>query len=398
MKNDNKLTEIYNLLGISGKKNIRELIEDKKEELRISSNRQLSQVLGINKDTLHRIITGEGKKVDLISIIKISNFLDLKVEETIQVYISTLKKESISEIEKNRKANFILKNFDIEVLYKIGFIKSKTDFEAMEKRILSFFKIDSIFDYEDAVAYPLFSKSKRSSDEIMNTFWIKAAYMQFEEINNPNEYDAYELKRTVTKIRPYTRLEERGLLTVIKALYMLGVTVVIQKYISKTSVKGATFVIDGKPCIVLTDIFGRYDLLWFTLLHELCHVLFDFEELERKSYHLSGVSDLLLLNEERANKFSREILFPQERMNFIKPNINNSFLVSQYAEKNNVHPSIIYGFYIFDHPKKNEQLYRKFSRFLLKSDKAIDSLKTNMWEADESPADQARRIIEKISN
>lgn len=398
MKEDYQMKEIYNLLGISNHKSIKELIEDKKEELKISSDRQLSKVLGINKDTLNRIITGESKKVDIISIIKISNFLDLKIEDTIQVYVSTLKTESISEIEDNRKANFILRNFDIERLYKLGFLKTKTNFKEIEKRIINFFEIDNIFDYNNSVAFPLFSKTKRSADEVMNTFWIKAAYLQFEAINNPNEFDHQELKKIVTKIRPYTRLVDNGLITVIKALYSLGVTVIVQKYVSKTAVKGATFIVDNKPCIVLTDQYERYDLMWFTLLHEICHVLFDFEELSRKSYHLSGASDLLLLNEERANKFAREILFPEERMNFLKPNIFNSFLVSQYAEQNNVHPSIIYGFYLYDHPEESSVLYKKFNRFLIKSEIAIRSIKTNLWDTDESPGDQARKIIEKISN
>lgn len=398
MKEDYQMKEIYNLLGINNHKTIKELIEDKKEELKISSDRQLSKVLGINKDTLNRIITGESKKVDIISIIKISNFLDLKIEDTIQVYVSTLKTESISEIEDNRKANFILRNFDIERLYKLGFLKTKTNFEEIEKRILNFFKIDNIFDYNNSVAYPLFSKTKMSADEVMNTFWIKAAYLQFEAINNPNEFDPEELKKIVTKIRPYTRLVDNGLITVIKALYSLGVTVIVQKYVSKTAVKGATFIVDNKPCIILTDQYERYDLMWFTLLHEICHVLFDFDELSRKSYHLSGASDLLLLNEERANKFAREILFPEERMNFLKPNIFNPFLVSQYAEQNNVHPSIIYGFYLHDHPQESSVLYKKFNRFLIKSEMAVRSLKTNLWDTNESPADQARKIIEKISN
>ena len=398
MKKDRQLQEIYSLLGINDQKNIKQLIEEKKEELKITSDRQLSKVLGINKDTYLRIVNGESKKVDLISIIKISSFLELELEETIQVYVSTLKAESITEIERTRKANFILKNFDIELLNKIGFIRTKTDFEAIEERILSFFKIKHLFDYEDAVAYPLFSKMKRSSEERMNILWIKAAYLQFEELNNPNEYNSQELKKAVTKIRPYTRLEEKGLATVIKALYMLGVTVVIQKYVSKTSVKGASFVVDGKPCIILTDIYGRYDLLWFTLLHELCHIIFDFEELETQSYHLSGAAELLDLNEERANRFAREILFPSERMNFIAPNIHNPFLVSQYAEQNNIHTSIIYGFYLYDHPEERNKLYKKFNRYLIKSDRAVEMLRINIWDSEVNPAENARKIIEKLLN
>lgn len=299
-------------MGINNQKSLKDLIEDKKEQLNISSGRQLSILIGINKDTLNRILTGESKKVDLISIIKISNFLDLRIEDTVKVYVSSLKAESISEIEDNRKANFIIRNFDLDGLKKIGFIKNKTNFKTIEERVLKFFGIDNIFDYNSFVAYPLFSKGKRSSKDLMNNFWLKSAYQHLERIDNPNDFDYEEFQKLIPKIRPYSRLESKGLLTVIRALYIVGVTVIVQKYVSKTSVKGATFIVNGKPCIVLTDYYARYDLLWFTLFHELCHVYYDIEDLERNNYHQSGYPDALLLNEDRANHFARTMLFSGE--------------------------------------------------------------------------------------
>ena len=397
MYKDADISSIYDLLGISNHKTVKDLIEEKKEQLNISSDRQLSQLMGINKDTLSRIISGESKKVDLISIIKISNFLDLKIEDTVKVYVSSLKPESISEIEGNRKANFIVRNFDLDGLKKIGFIKSKTDFKAIEERIINFFRIDTIFDYNNMVAYPLFSKSKRSSNDFMNDFWIKSAFENLDSINNKNEFDFDEFKKLIPKIRPYSRLETNGLLTVIKALYIVGITVIVQKYVSKTSVKGATFMVNGKPCIVLTDYYGRYDLLWFTLFHEICHIYYDLDDLKRNMYHQSGYPDALLLNEERANRFAREMLFSDEKMNFVKPSINNHHIVSEYSKQNNVHPSIIYGFYLYDNPSKRSNLYPKFNKHLISSESAIKIVKMNIWTAAD-PREEVKRIMEEISN
>lgn len=397
MYRDADISEIYSLLGISNQKGLKDLIEEKKDELNISSDRQLSQLMGINKDTFNRILNGESKKVDLISIIKISNFLDLRIEDTVKVYVSSLKTESISEIEDNRKANFIVRNFDLDSLKKIGFIKSKTDFKAIESRIVNFFRIPSIFDYNTYVASPLFSKGKRADSDLMNNFWLKSAYQNLEDINNPNDFDIEELKKILPKIRPYTRIERNGLLTVIRALYIVGVTVIVQKYVTKTSIKGATLLVNDKPCIVLTDYYGKYDMLWFTLFHELCHILYDMEDLKKNRYHLSGSPDLLLLNEDRANHFARTMLFSDEKMSFIKPNIKNAFVVSEYAKENNVHPSIIYGFYLHDNPEKRKTLYPKFSRFLINSDVAIKQVKVNSWISEE-PLEEIKKIKEIISN
>lgn len=397
MSEDANLNYIYDFLGINNQRNLNLVIQKKKEELSISSDNQLATLLGINIDTLNRILNGDNKKVDIISFIKISHFLELNIEETVKIYVATLKPEAIADIENTKVANFIIKNFNLDGLKSIGFIKNKTDFKYIEKRILTFFEIDSIFDYKDLVAYPLFSKSKRSSNDLMNEFWIKSAYNQLEKINNPNDFDFNDFKKLIPKIRPYTRLETNGLLTVIRALYVVGVTVIIQKYVSKTSVKGATFIVNGKPCIILTDIYGRYDLLWFTLFHELCHICYDLDELKSSNYHLTGAADILLLNEDRANLFARTMLFGEEKMNYIKPNIDNHFIVSSYAEEHGVHPSIIYGFYLYDQPKsKQQKLYGKFNKYLTTSENALKTLKTNVITA-ENPKEEIRIIIEKIS-
>ena len=397
MYKDDDISAIYDLLGISDQKTLKDLIEDKKESLNISSDRQLSSLVGINKDTLSRIINGDSKKVDLISIIKISNFLDLKIEDTVKVYVSSLKPESISEIEDNRKANYIARNFDLDGLKNMGFIKSKTDFKAIEERITKFFKIPSIFDYDTYVAQPLFNKGKRSDHDLMNKFWVKSAYSNLEEINNPNEFDAEELKKLVPKIRPYSRLEKNGLLTVVRALYIVGVTVIVQKHVPKTSVKGATFIVNDKPCIIITDYYDRYDLLWFTLFHEICHILYDMEDLKRNRYHLTGYSDLLLLNEDRANHFARTMLFADEKMDFILPNIGNPFVVSKCAEDNSVHESIIYGFYLYDKGDKSRSLYPKFKKHLISSEIATKPIKMNAWTT-EDPTEEIKKIVELISN
>jgi HTH-type transcriptional regulator/antitoxin HigA len=315
---------------------------------------------------------------------------------TVNFYISNLKPEALTEIEETKKANFIVKNFDLVGLKKIGFIKTKTDFKYIEERILDFFDLKSIFDYNNSLVFPLFSKSKRSSNDLMNIFWIKSAYIQLEKINNPNEFNFEDFKKIIPKIRPYSRLESIGFQTVVRALYVVGV--IVQKYVSKTSVKGATFIVNDKPCIIITDYYGKYDMMWFTLFHELCHVYYDLEELKINRYHLSGESDLLLLNEDRANLFARAMLFSDEKLNYIESNINNHNVVSMYAEEHGVHPSIIYGFYIHDQDESIKgKLYRRFNKHLISSEVALKPLKTNIWTS-ESPKEEIKQIIQKISN
>lgn len=390
------ISELYDILGIQHQKNLVDLIEEKKALLNIKTNLHLASILNINKDTLARILKYEDYKIDIVNLIKIANFLELDVDKVVAAYMANTTKEIADEIEYSKKAAFIANNFDLNGLKKINFIKDKNDIVHIEQRILEFFGLKSIYDYKDNFAYTLFSKSKLKSQDFMNEFWIKCAYNQFNRIQNNNDFSAERLEEIVTKIRPYTLNTETGLLTIVRALFSIGITVIVQDYISKTAVFGASFYINNKPCIVLTNHYKRYDLLWFTLFHELAHIIFDLEELKSQKYHLSGMADLLLLNEERANRFAEEMLFSEEKLNYISSNINNNNLVRAYAERNYVHPSIIYGFYIKKNANRDED-YRKYSQYLISSGPAIAPLKSNIWDYDTNVELEVEKILVKIN-
>ena len=85
----------------------------------------------------------------------------------------------------------------------------------------------------------------------------------------------------------------------------MGVTVIVQTQLLTTQVRGGTFIINGKPCIVLTDLFKKYPTIWYTLIHELHHVLYDLETISLTNFHITGDPDLFLI-EEKADDFARE--------------------------------------------------------------------------------------------
>ncbi|RZK28080.1 MAG: transporter, partial [Hymenobacter sp.] len=217
------------------------------------------------------------------------------------------------------------------------------------------------------------------------------------KMDNPNEYDKAKLLSIIPKIRPYTRYEEKGLLTVLQALFNIGVTVIVQSYLSKTQVRGGTFVVNGKPCIAITDYNKSYATLWFALLHELYHVLYDLEELKTLSYHLTGEeqSDIYLFKEELADYFACEMLFPQENLNYIQHSIQSPMLVAAYGEKMKVHPSIIYSFYCYEQNKLGKNCYALYNQYFGNPDKALKMVKTNPWNKESiyMEIEKARKIL-----
>ncbi len=382
--NDGFMTEIYSLLSQGNSSiDIPALIDKKMVELDLSE-RQLSTILGIERPSLKRLKAGETQKVDLLTALKLIQFLGLEVDEFIKLYVSTLPKDSIGSLERVRKANYLVEHFDLKTLKKIGFIENPTDYEEIEKKIVSQFNLSSIFEYSLEVAYPLFSRGKRPFADKMLEYWVKSAYSKFLEIKNPNRFDKAGLESLIPKMRPYSRDVEFGMLTVIKALYNLGITVIVQPYLMKTHIYGMTMMVEGKPCIALSNYYNKYPTLWFTLMHEIAHVFYHLDKVSALGYHVSGNDDLYLMEPE-ANLFAREMLFSEEKLNYIKSFIDNYMVVEKYAEQNKVHPSIIYGIYLRSLEDTNpgsdySALYTKYNSFMnISPDATIKAVNTKVY-------------------
>ncbi len=378
------IPDIYDLIDGKEYPNFSELIEQKKAELGITEF-QMSKILGLSKNTFYRLVKrvseGDIDSLDYFLIVKISQLFNIDITDLTKIYVSSLKPEHIGEIEQARKAYYIINTFDIKGLKDQNFISSTTDFSAIEKRITSFFHLNSIFDYSHEVGQVFFSKHQNSNSK-MRKFWVGSARFQFERIGNPNEYNKETLEVLVTNIRPYTRYEEKGFLTVIQALYNAGVTVIVQPSPPKAKVRGASFIVNNKPCIAITDFNDNYATLWFALMHELCHVLYDFKQLKSLGFHLTedNSQDLDLLREGDADWFAREMLFPQEYMNYITHLINSPSLVAKYAEEKRVHPGIIYSFYCYQKLKEGKNLHEHYQQYFGKTEKTLKAIKSNPFD------------------
>jgi HTH-type transcriptional regulator / antitoxin HigA len=60
---------------------------------------------------------------------------------------------------------WIREHFDIEELYNIGFLKTKTDFKEIEKRICTFFGFKSIYEWDHIMDEQKLLKAKNIFSE-----------------------------------------------------------------------------------------------------------------------------------------------------------------------------------------------------------------------------------------
>jgi len=378
------LSEAFN---DSPKLNLVDEFEKKAAEYNLSAT-QAKELLGIEYKSLYSILTGESKQPNLINVLKIAEFLEIDMDTIIKVIISNQSPDNVAKLETANKTSFINKRYDLDRLYKEKFLNSKTDIDKISNRLISFFGFQNLYELEEFTnkSAVLFSQSKRSFGDKMRKFAIESAYRLFELINNPNEYDRAKLKDLIPKIKPYCMDVEKGLYTVCRALYNLGVTVIFQRHLTTSQFKGATFIVNGKPCIVLTDLNNKYPTIWHAFIHELYHVLFDLDEIKHMGYHLTGQEQpeiFLETNEMLADEFAGDYFFSYELYRFIKPQINNEYLVSSYAKKNNIDPSFIYrAFQYHINKEEGKDYWKAFNQYFPSVDKATNRLNPLSWKSD----------------
>lgn len=370
--------------------NVNEIFEQKLSEYNLSRTRAL-KLLNIDKYVFEEILNGTAKQPNLIHIVKIAEFLGFEVNDFISIVLKNQSPENISAIDSARKATFLVKNFDVKALTKLGFFERNYTTDELVDKVLSYFGYSTISEFEEQLDEPLYSRVKKNHSDKMKDFWIKSAYQTFKVIDNPNDYNRERLKDLIVKVKPYSQDVANGLFTVCRALYNVGVTVIFQDYLSTTQVRGATFIIKDKPYIVITDFNKTYPTLWFTLLHELNHVLFDFETIQTNSYHLSDDNDLFLI-EDQANTFARNFFLAEDRFHYIKKYINNSYIVSKFANDIEVHPSIVYSFFTwYQKELYNKNYHGAFKQYYPDYREAITKLSPITWN-EESIKEASEKI------
>jgi Zn-dependent peptidase ImmA (M78 family) len=369
-----------------------------KDKLKVTglSKTHFERLSGIQRKSLDAILKKSSKHTDIVNLLKLGEFLELSLEDLLVLHFKDRPSEEIKELQNSMNITYINKNFDLKTLASLGFIKIDDSVEDLMDRICNFFELNSIYDYQKELNDALYSRTKRSFSDKMKDFWIKSSYKYFELIDNPNEYSRENLIDLIPKIKPYTQNVEKGLLTIFQALFNIGVTVVFQPSLPKTQIRGATFFINNKPCVVITDFNKNYATIWFALIHELNHVLFDLETIENTKFHLSGEPDLFLLQEDKANEFASEYLLSSEKMRYIEKLIDNPLVVRRFAKECQIHPCIIYSQYQWRQSELGNNYWGYYKEHFPDVSLATKNLNVSNWDA-ESLRIAAEKIRELLT-
>ncbi len=114
-----------------------------------------------------------------------------------------------------------------------------------------------------------------------------------------------------------------------------GIALVFLPHIGGSFLHGASFY-DGNKIVIGLTVRGRYaDKFWFSLFHEICHIL---------RGHISQSNDTTVEQEDVADAFAKDtLIFPDQYRSFIEDDCFTKECIIAFARKIGIAPGIVLG-------------------------------------------------------
>jgi HTH-type transcriptional regulator/antitoxin HigA len=189
-----------------------------------------------------------------------------------------------------------------------------------------------------------YTRASRPMDKPALAAWSAYVFKESKKIEYPVAYTKgkvdLELMRKLAKLS----VEPRGPVLAVKFLKDHGIGLVIERHFPKTYLDGAVILLDKKhPAIGLTLRYDRIDNFWFTLFHELAHIVLHYEQNINLFY-----DDLDKLDsnemELQADKLAMDALIPEDKWENSPARIVPSPVAAEsLAKELGIHVAIVAG-------------------------------------------------------
>jgi len=182
---------------------------------------------------------------------------------------------------------------------------------------------------------------KTSKEPYALSAWIRKGELIADE-NQLSEFKENNLKEIIPNIKELSLQQPNDFLKKLKDFFFsVGVHFVFVPYLPKAHISGLARWYKGNPLIQVSGYKKRNDMFWFTLFHEIGHVILHGKKemfLEDFEY-----SENDMVKEVEADKFAVGWTFSKELENqFLKQSITQESIIN-FARQNNINPAFIVG-------------------------------------------------------
>lgn len=277
------------------------------------------------------------RKIKELIDINISDYKDKILSE--EAYTSSVYEDIISDNEIN-----IVDKFPYAFIARRGLVPQvrKRGLNGKKEKVINlreYFADNNICRVTD------FSVACRSQEKVHNSeyclvSWLREGQLKADKIKT-DVFDKEKLESSIKSLRKLTFKEQSVFhYNLVDILSKCGIAFVLVEKYPNTNVVGATqWDTNGHKAIIQLNLKGkRSDSLWFTLFHEIAHIL----KHDSKDFHLTMDDDKIL--EDEADELACSLLIPHE--DFFRFKRRGNFSIGEiikFSQEVNIHPSIVIG-------------------------------------------------------
>jgi HTH-type transcriptional regulator/antitoxin HigA len=249
-----------------------------------------------------------------------------------------LAQKETAEQEISRKSK-LYSITPVSEIIRRGWIQASDSIEELEKNVCQFLGITSPNE-TPKLAANLRCNPDQESEVNARIAWAKRVE-NISKMQKVSKFDHDKLQSAIPTLLSYAEREE-DISKVPDLLLSLGIHFVIVPHLNKTHLDGAAFYVDDHPVIALTLRHDRIDWFWFTLMHELAHII-----LKHEGFYLDNLDEGdINPQEQEANQKARDWILEPTAFNIFfqktKPYFSKS-AIAQFAASQNRHVGIVLG-------------------------------------------------------
>lgn len=335
-------------------------------EYRSWTQEELAEVMGMTIKHINKILndkqplTLDTAKV-LAEVFDTSPQYWLNLDANYRLWLDSVPSEKEKQAEL--KAN-IYERMPVRDMITKNWIPTFSDVNELYDNILDFWNTKKLdFEEWDKQVTPLLAKKSESFNQYKASYtytWYHKAMMVARGYSVP-QFDKKELAKLYDELNHFT-VKENGINLFLEKLNQTGVIFFVLPHLQKTYLDGAAFYYKNNPVIVYTARYKRIDNFWFTIAHEIAHILKHLDE--KNTFFLDNFSDKEVNElETEANQLAAEKLKHQEIITFLKAKLNylSTTDIENCAKQLAIHPALIIGKLAFDETISfaNQKLYNE---------------------------------------
>jgi len=302
------------------------------------SQKEFATRMGMSEKHISKLINGE---VQLT--VDMARRLELVLGVPLQFWcnLETIYRAKLAKVaEENAMDADILmaKKFPYREMVQNGWVEETTKAENKVINLRKFFEVVQLDMLHGSltpagIACRKLSETEKSYYALVA--WAQKAKLESRRVQT-QPIDIKLLKKSISEIRKMTRMPAKEFCKKLPALLAeCGIAIVFLPHIGGSFLHGATFY-DGNKIVLGLTVRGKdADKFWFSLFHELAHIIYG---------HIGKVEGTTDEDEKDADLYASETLIPEERFNAFAQsgNITES-KIKKFADEEGIDAGIVLG-------------------------------------------------------